>query len=102
MEPTTWMPALIGALLGASLGSFALVTVVRLRRGESVAAPRSHCDACSHAISPLDNVPIVSWLVLRGRCRTCRAPIPGATIAFELAGAALGLALAVALASAAR
>jgi leader peptidase (prepilin peptidase) / N-methyltransferase len=66
--------ALIG-LLGAAIGSFLNVVVYRLPRGESLVAPGSHCPSCDAPIAFYDNVPVVSWLVLRGRCRHCGAPI---------------------------
>ncbi len=59
------------ALLGAAVGSFLNVVVHRLPRGESLARPRSRCPGCEQPISPRDNVPVISWLVLRGRCRHC-------------------------------
>lgn len=62
-------------LFGLVAGSFLNVLIHRLPRGESVAFPGSHCPACGAAIRPYDNVPVFSWLVLRGRCRSCRAPI---------------------------
>ena len=61
--------------LGAILGSFANVCIHRLPKGASVVSPRSRCPACLTPIAARDNVPILSWLLLRGRCRTCRAPI---------------------------
>jgi len=60
---------------GAVFGSFANVCIHRLPRGESVVRPRSRCPGCGHPIAALDNVPVLSWLVLRGRCRRCRRPI---------------------------
>jgi leader peptidase (prepilin peptidase) / N-methyltransferase len=62
-------------LLGAVLGSFGNVLIWRLPRGESVAWPGSHCPACDAPIRWFDNIPLASWLALRGRCRACRAPI---------------------------
>ena len=62
-------------ILGLALGSFANVVAYRLPRGESLSKPPSHCPVCDHPIRPYDNVPVVSWLVLRGRCRDCRAAI---------------------------
>lgn len=63
------------ACLGALFGSFLNVVIHRLPRRESVVFPASHCAACQASIKPWDNIPVVSWLVLRGRCRSCRAPI---------------------------
>src|SRR3954453_4289804 len=64
------------ALLGALLGSFLNVVIWRLPRGESLVSPGSHCPSCGDAVKPYDNVPVVSWLILRGRCRPGGAPIP--------------------------
>ncbi|HEX2409648.1 MAG TPA: prepilin peptidase [Solirubrobacteraceae bacterium] len=66
---------MIAAVLGAVLGSFLNVVAYRLPRGESLSRPRSHCPGCLTPIRPYDNVPVLSWLLLRGRCRSCRAPI---------------------------
>ncbi len=63
------------AVLGAILGSFLNVVIYRLPRGESLSHPGSRCPSCGAPIAPYDNVPIVSWLLLRGRCRHCGASI---------------------------
>jgi leader peptidase (prepilin peptidase) / N-methyltransferase len=63
------------AALGAILGSFLNVVIHRLPRGESLASPGSRCPSCGAPIAPYDNVPVLSWLLLRGRCRHCGAPI---------------------------
>lgn len=62
-------------LLGLMLGSFMNVCIYRLPRGLSPVRPRSGCPKCGHMIAWYENVPVVSYLVLRGRCRKCRAPI---------------------------
>lgn len=62
-------------VLGAIVGSFLNVVIYRLPRGESLVRPRSRCPSCGRQISAWDNIPIVSFLLLRGRCRACRAPI---------------------------
>lgn len=68
--------ALMGvAALGAIIGSFLNVVIHRVPRDESIAFPSSHCPSCSAAIRPYDNLPVLSWLLLRGRCRACHAPI---------------------------
>lgn len=63
------------AVTGLAVGSFLNVVVHRLPLGESLNHPASHCPSCGHAVRPRDNVPVVSWLLLRGRCRDCGAPI---------------------------
>ena len=63
------------ACLGAVVGSFLNVVIARLPRGESVVRPRSRCPRCGAAIAWYDNVPVLSWILLRARCRACRAPI---------------------------
>jgi leader peptidase (prepilin peptidase) / N-methyltransferase len=65
------MEIALAAVIGAVVGSFLNVVVWRLPRGESLVKPRSHCPACDKPIAPYDNVPIVSWLLLQGRCRNC-------------------------------
>jgi leader peptidase (prepilin peptidase) / N-methyltransferase len=74
---------LIG-LLGAAIGSFLNVVIHRVPRGESVVHPRSRCPSCGTEISPLDNVPVLSWLWLRGACRHCGARISPRYPAVEL------------------
>jgi leader peptidase (prepilin peptidase)/N-methyltransferase len=66
---------MLAAVVGAIFGSFLNVVAYRLPRGESLSRPRSHCPQCQTPIKPYDNVPVLSWLALRGRCRSCRAPI---------------------------
>ena len=63
------------ATFGAVIGSFLNVVAWRLPRGESLVAPGSRCPACEKPVAPYDNLPVVSWLLLRGRCRHCAAPI---------------------------
>ncbi|MEA2357487.1 MAG: leader peptidase (prepilin peptidase) / N-methyltransferase [Solirubrobacteraceae bacterium] len=68
--------AVIAALVGGLIvGSFLNVVAYRLPRGESLASPGSRCPGCGTPIRPYDNVPVVSWLVLRGRCRQCGTSI---------------------------
>jgi leader peptidase (prepilin peptidase) / N-methyltransferase len=71
----TLLLALAAGLLGLLLGSFLNVVIWRVPRGESIVRPPSHCPSCGHAVRPRDNVPVASWLLLRGRCRDCHAPI---------------------------
>jgi leader peptidase (prepilin peptidase) / N-methyltransferase len=63
------------ALVGAVVGSFLNVCIHRLPRGQSIVWPRSACPSCRRELSWFDNIPLVSWLALGGRCRTCRAAI---------------------------
>jgi len=60
---------------GACVGSFLNVVIWRLPRGESIVFPGSHCPSCGRAIAWYDNIPLVSWIALRARCRHCKAPI---------------------------
>jgi leader peptidase (prepilin peptidase)/N-methyltransferase len=62
-------------LFGLAIGSFLNVVIWRLPRGESLAHPPSACPKCGHEIRKRDNIPVLSWLILRGRCRDCGAPI---------------------------
>lgn len=74
-------------VLGTLIGSFLNVVVYRVPRGASIVAPPSACGSCGHEVRPYDNIPLVSWLVLRGRCRDCAAPISARYPLVELAGA---------------
>jgi leader peptidase (prepilin peptidase)/N-methyltransferase len=65
----------LAGVVGALIGSFANVVVYRLPRRESVAFPGSHCPGCDRSLTPLELVPVLSWLLQRGRCRGCRQPI---------------------------
>jgi leader peptidase (prepilin peptidase)/N-methyltransferase len=85
--------AVVVCLFGLVAGSFLNVVIHRLPRGESVAFPGSHCPACGAPIRPYDNVPVLSWLLLRGRCRVCRAPISARYPSVELANAVLWVAV---------
>jgi leader peptidase (prepilin peptidase)/N-methyltransferase len=75
--------ALIG-VLGALIGSFLNVVIHRVPAGESIVSPGSRCPSCGRDIAPWDNVPVVSWLLLRGRCRHCGAAISPRYPAVEL------------------
>jgi leader peptidase (prepilin peptidase) / N-methyltransferase len=67
--------AAYAALVGAAAGSFLNVVIWRVPRGESIVSPPSHCPNCDERIKARDNIPIVSWLLLQGRCRNCGEPI---------------------------
>ena len=70
--------------LGACIGSFLNVVVWRVPRGESIVRPPSHCPKCNASIKWHQNIPILSWLALRGRCANCREPISPRYILVEL------------------
>ena len=83
-------PALApAALFGLLIGSFLNVVAWRLPRGESLVRPRSKCPGCGVAVKPYDNIPLVSWLVLRGRCRGCGERISARYPVVEAVTAAL-------------
>jgi len=90
------MPAAVAALFGAVVGSFLNVVAYRLPRSESLIKPASRCPGCGVAIRPSDNVPVLGWLLLRGRCRVCRAPISSRYPAIEALTAALAVAVVLA------
>lgn len=79
---------ILAGLFGALIGSFLNVVAYRVPRGESIVSPGSRCPACGTAIKPYDNVPVFGWLLLRGRCRACRAEI---SPRYPLVEAATGL-----------
>jgi len=83
------------AVLGLLVGSFLNVVIWRVPRKESVVRPPSHCPQCGTPISPRDNVPVVSWLLLRGKCRHCGNPIPVRYPLVEAAGGVLFAAVAL-------
>lgn len=82
-------------LAGATVGSFLNVVIHRLPLGESVVTPRSRCPQCTTPIEAWNNLPVVSWLLLRGRCAHCRAPISVRYPAVELLTGVLWVAVAV-------
>ena len=75
--------------MGAVVGSFLNVVIYRLPRHESLLTPGSHCPSCNTAVKPYDNVPVLAWIWLRGRCRACRAAISARYPLVEGATAAL-------------
>jgi leader peptidase (prepilin peptidase) / N-methyltransferase len=80
----------VGVLLAALLGSFLNVCISRLPRGESVVLPASHCPTCRSPIRPVDNIPLVSYLLLGGRCRACGVTISRRYPLVEALAIALG------------
>jgi leader peptidase (prepilin peptidase)/N-methyltransferase len=93
MSSSWWIVTAVVA--GLVIGSFLTVVVDRVPQGGSVVAPPSRCGSCGLRLGPLDLVPVVSWVALRGRCRQCRAPIGVEPIVIELATAALFVLMAV-------
>jgi leader peptidase (prepilin peptidase)/N-methyltransferase len=83
--------ALIGtcALFGLAVGSFLNVVIYRVPRNESVVSPRSKCPMCDAPIKDRDNIPVLSWLLLKGQCRNCHTPISPRYLFVEVAGGAL-------------
>src|SRR5689334_1126815 len=69
------MDILLFFILGSIVGSFLNVCIVRLPEEKSVVFPSSHCPHCKKSISWYDNIPLVSWILLKGQCRNCKAKI---------------------------
>ncbi len=85
-----WLFVLVASgLFGLLIGSFLNVVIYRVPRGMSIVQPPSHCPTCGTELRPWDNLPVLSWLLLHGRCRYCRAPI---SIRYPLVEAATGAA----------
>ncbi|MEO6124090.1 MAG: prepilin peptidase [Ilumatobacteraceae bacterium] len=82
-------------ILGLLIGSFLTVVVDRVPRGKSIVTPGSACGNCGLELGPKDLVPVFSWLVLRGRCRQCRAKIGIEPLILEIVNASLFLAFAI-------
>jgi leader peptidase (prepilin peptidase)/N-methyltransferase len=82
------LATLFAALAGLAFGSFLNVCLSRWPEGESVVKPRSHCRTCNRTLTWWENIPLLSWLALRGRCRTCKSPIGWR---YPLVEAAMGL-----------
>src|ERR1041385_8145123 len=88
LESVAGVPEFIGYLFsflfGAAIGSFLNVVIHRVPNEESIVFPNSACPKCGKAIKAYDNIPILSWLILRGRCRNCHEPISFRYPAVEL------------------
>jgi leader peptidase (prepilin peptidase)/N-methyltransferase len=80
-----------GFVLGAIIGSFLAALLLRWPEGRSILRGRSRCDACGRTLGIVDLVPILSWLILRGRCRRCDAAIDRRHLALEIGAALIGL-----------
>ena len=95
LAPSAALPLLapLVAVVGACIGSFLNVVVWRLPREESLLFPGSHCPRCGASLAWFENVPLLSWLLLRGRCRHCQAPIAVRYPLVELLTAGLWVAM---------
>lgn len=92
----SWLPrepllVLLVGFVGLCLGSFLNVVVYRLPRDLSVVKPRSRCGRCLHPVRPWDNIPVLSWILLGGKCRDCKAPISARYPMIELLGGVFAL-----------
>src|SRR5262245_29535379 len=72
---TTVLPSIVAAVLGAMIGSFLNVCIYRIPKGRSIVWPGSACGSCGHMLAWFENIPVLSYVVLRGRCRACRSAI---------------------------
>ena len=90
IDRTVWL--IFSFCLGCCIASFLNVVIWRVPRGESIVSPSSHCPRCNHLIRAWQNIPLLSWLVLRGRCAFCKAPISPRYFCVELLGGLLFLA----------
>jgi leader peptidase (prepilin peptidase)/N-methyltransferase len=95
MTALDWVRVALSLPFGLAFGSFLTVVIHRVPAGESIVRPRSRCPACGAQIRALDNVPVVSWVLLRGRCRACGARIPAVYPLTELGTGALFVATAL-------
>ncbi|MEY2565579.1 MAG: leader peptidase (prepilin peptidase) / N-methyltransferase [Actinomycetota bacterium] len=85
----TWFVAVVSGVLGLAVGSFLNVVIHRVPTKESIVRPRSRCPRCGTELAARDNIPVVSWILLRGKCRSCGAPISGRYPLVELFTAAV-------------
>ena len=90
-----WLPIVIALVLGLAFGSFMTVAIYRVPAGESLVRPRSRCPSCGAPIRSADNIPVISWLLLRGRCRACGVRISPVYPLTELACGGLFAAVAL-------
>ena len=92
MDGLLYILSFFSFALGACIASFLNVVIWRVPRGESIVSPPSHCPKCNAPIKWYQNIPILSWLALRGKCANCKAPISPRYILIETLGGALFLA----------
>jgi len=89
--PTETFYIIIGWLVGSSIGSFINVVAYRVPLKKSIAWPPSSCPKCGARIKWYDNVPVVSWIILRGKCRNCKGEISIKYPLIEMLGGAAGV-----------
>jgi len=89
MSPVVF--AIVMGLLGLIFGSFIAAVTVRMPRDEDIVFGRSHCMSCGQTLKPWQLVPVLSWLIQRGRCAMCGAPVSARYILIECAAAAIGV-----------
>jgi leader peptidase (prepilin peptidase)/N-methyltransferase len=85
LDKLQFVGMIFAALLGLAFGSFLNVFLVRFPDGESMVRPRSHCRTCNHTLSWWENLPVLSWIFLKGRCRSCKSGISARYPIVELA-----------------
>jgi prepilin signal peptidase PulO-like enzyme (type II secretory pathway) len=90
-----WFLPGVGGLLGGVFGSFGACMWYRMRHNLSLRQPPSFCPACGHQLEVIELIPIFSWMMLRGRCRKCHAPIGWQALLWEIVAALLGIAAGV-------
>jgi leader peptidase (prepilin peptidase)/N-methyltransferase len=93
MDSSQWLLVGLLALVGLAVGSFLNVVIARVPEGASVVSPRSRCPRCETELSNRDNIPLLSWIRLRGKCRSCAAPISARYPIVELTTALIWAAL---------
>lgn len=96
LQPPLALAATLGGVLGLVIGSFLATVLIRWPARRSVVGGRSACDACGATLGAIELVPLLSWLVRRGRCRRCGAAIDPRHVAIELAAALIGMVAALA------
>jgi leader peptidase (prepilin peptidase) / N-methyltransferase len=94
LDLAPWLVGLFAFVFGCLWGSFLNVVIYRVPRGMSVVRPASHCPGCGAAIRPLDNVPVLSWVLLGGRARCCGVRVSPRYVAVEVLGGVVALAIA--------
>src|ERR1700743_1691414 len=89
-----WLVGLFAFVFGSRWGSFLNVVIYRVPRGMSVVRPASHCPGCGAPVRAFDNIPLFSWLILRGKALCCGARVSPRYVAVELLGGLLALGIA--------